>query len=64
MTILKVPDMHCEHCVQRISQALSREGMSFQVDLSHKTVAVEGDEAVIAAAIEALDDLGFPAQPS
>lgn len=64
MTTLKVPDMHCDHCVQRITQALKREGMTFQVDLDSKTVTVQGDEGTIAAAIEALDDLGFPAQPA
>lgn len=59
MTTLQVPDMHCENCVRRITEALTREGLTFQVNLDQKTVRVDGDAQAVAAAVEALDDLGF-----
>jgi copper chaperone len=59
MTVLIIPDMHCEHCVARITNALSDAGMKFEVSLENKTVSIiEGD---VAAAISELDDLGFDA---
>lgn len=62
MTTLKVPDMHCEKCVERITNALNREGMTFKVSLPDKTVSVEGEKAVVDKAVEALDDIGFEAK--
>lgn len=59
MTILQVPDMHCEHCVSRITAALSRLGLSFEVKLDEHQVHIAGDAAAIEQAVEALDDLGF-----
>lgn len=63
MTILKVPDMHCEKCVERITNALQAQNLQFRVSLQEKTVAVEGGEEQVEAAKKALDDLGFEAQP-
>ncbi|HOP11101.1 MAG TPA: heavy metal-associated domain-containing protein [Oscillospiraceae bacterium] len=60
MKTLKVPDMHCQMCVERISKALTGQGIAFKVDLATKTVEVE--DAKAAAAIETLDDIGFSAQ--
>ncbi len=60
MKTLKVPDMHCPKCVQRITKALADEGISCTVNLENKTVDV--DENRLAAALEALDDIGFSAQ--
>lgn len=60
-TTLKVPDMHCEKCVERITNALNAAKLSFQVSLENKTVTVDGDEACVNLAIEELDDLGFDA---
>lgn len=60
MTVLNVPDMHCEHCVARITNALNEAGMKFDVSLENKTVTInEGD---VAQAISELDDLGFEAK--
>ncbi len=61
MTTLKVPDMHCETCVERITKALEHAKLSFQVSLKNKTVVIHGDEKSVNTAIEALDDLGFDA---
>ena len=59
MKTLKVPDMHCEMCVARITRALNAAGIRFEVSLADKTVAVE--EKDVAAAKAALDELGFTA---
>lgn len=60
MTVLNVPDMHCEHCVSRITKALDAAGMKFEVSLDDKTVSIiEGD---VGKAVEELDDLGFEAK--
>ena len=61
MTILKVPDMHCEKCVERITDALNAANLSFQLSLENKTVTIEGGEECVKTAIEELDDLGFDA---
>ena len=57
MKVWKVPDMHCEKCVERIDKAMAAANIAATVDLTAKTVTV--DEAQAAAAAEALDDLGF-----
>ena len=62
MTTLNVPDMHCNMCVARITKALNEENLRFTVDLSSKTVQVDGDESAVARAVERLDDLGFEAK--
>ncbi|MFI3214482.1 MAG: heavy metal-associated domain-containing protein [Eubacteriales bacterium] len=59
MTILKVADMHCEKCVERITNALTEANIKFTVSLADKTVSVADDK--VATAIEELDDLGFDA---
>jgi copper chaperone CopZ len=59
MTTLKVPDMHCEKCVERITNALNVAKLIFQISLKDKTVIIDGDESNVNTAIEALDDLGF-----
>ncbi len=62
MTVLNVPDMHCENCVRRITEALNEENLSFSVSLADKTVSVEGDEVAVQKATQAMDDLGFEAK--
>lgn len=62
MTVIKVADMHCEKCVERITKLLTDEGLDFQVSLDNKSVTVDGDEHCVKMALEALDDLGFTAQ--
>ncbi len=59
MKTYKCEEMMCDGCVKRIKNGLSAEGIGHEVDLSAKTVKVEGDEAVQAKAVEILDDLGF-----
>ena len=62
MTELKVPEMHCEMCVKRITNALNDAKLSFSVSLQDKTVGIEGDDNAVNAAISALDDIGFEAK--
>ena len=62
MTTLKVPDMHCEKCVERITNALNAAKLTFHVSLEDKTVTIDGDESNVNTAVEALDDLGFDAE--
>lgn len=62
MTVLNVPDMHCENCVRRITEALNGEKLSFSVSLADQTISIEGDGAAVQKAVEAMDDLGFDAK--
>lgn len=57
--IINVPDMHCEKCVERIDKALGETGIKFEVDLSAKTVIVDGCEHCLKTALSELEDLGF-----
>lgn len=57
MKTWNVPDMHCERCVARITNALTEEGIAATVTLADQTVTVEDAQA--AQVREILDDLGF-----
>lgn len=61
MAVINVPGMMCEKCVARITKALDEANLKFTVTLENKTVTVDGDAAAVAAAIEAMDDIGFEA---
>ena len=61
MKKFKCEEMMCDHCVSRIHNALEEAGIGHEVDLTSKTVTVDGDEARIKEAVELLDDLGFSA---
>ena len=59
MKVIKVADMHCEKCVERITKLLTEEGLMFEVSLADKTVTIDGCDHCLKTALEALDDLGF-----
>lgn len=59
MKVIKVADMHCEKCVERISKSLAEKGLKFEVNLADKTVAIDGCDHCVQTALDALDDLGF-----
>lgn len=61
MTVLKVEDMHCGKCVERITKALTGADLKFEVSLENKTVTIDGCEHCVKIAVEELDDLGFDA---
>lgn len=56
---ISVPDMHCEACVKRITNALDEAGIKFTVSLQDKSVTVDGCEHCLATAMTELEDLGF-----
>lgn len=58
-TVLKVEEMHCEKCVERITKAMTAAELDFKVSLADKTVTIEGCDHCVAKAKEILDDLGF-----
>lgn len=62
MTTLKVPDMHCNMCVKRITDTLNAVNLKFSVSLDDKTVTIDGDEAAVLTAKSELDDIGFPVE--
>ncbi len=59
MKTIKVPDMMCENCVRRITNALTEADLKFQVSLEEKTVTVDGCENCVKTAVSELEDLGF-----
>ena len=62
MIILNVPEMHCENCVRRITEALTAAKLKFSVSLADKTVLIDGDDTAVSLAVSELDDLGFSAE--
>lgn len=58
MTI-RVPDMMCENCVKRITNALGAAGVDFSVSLEQKSVEVRGGDRAVQTAMTELEELGF-----
>ena len=56
MTTISVPDMMCENCVKRITNALTAAELKFTVSLDAKTVTIDG---CVKTAVSELEDLGF-----
>ena len=59
MTTIKVPDMMCTHCVERITHALKAADLAFTVSLEEKAVAIDGCQNCVQTAVSELEDLGF-----
>jgi copper chaperone CopZ len=59
MKTIKVPDMMCENCVKRITNALTEAELKFSVSLEAKSVTIDGCEHCLKTAVEELEDLGF-----
>ena len=59
MTTISVPDMMCENCVKRITNALTKDELKFSVELESKTVTIDGCQHCVKTAVEELEDLGF-----
>ena len=59
MTTISVPDMMCENCVKRITNALQAAELTFTVSLSDKTVSIDGCQHCVQTAVSELEDLGF-----
>ena len=61
-TILSVPEISCQHCVNAITKEVSRlQGVrNVQVDLTTKRVSVEASEQVSPAQlVEAINEAGY-----
>ena len=56
---ISVPDMMCENCVKRITNALNEAELKFNVSLADKTVTIDGCEHCLKTAMDELEDLGF-----
>lgn len=59
MFVLKVNDMMCGKCVERITKALNEANITNEVSLENKTVTIDGCEKCLAKAQSILADLGF-----
>jgi len=59
MKTISVPDMMCENCVRRITDALTRANLKFQVSLEKKIVEIDGCDNCVKTAVGELEDLGF-----
>ena len=59
MFTISVPDMMCENCVKRITNALTEAQLKFTVSLESKSVTIDGCEHCLKTAVEELEDLGF-----
>ena len=59
MTTISVPDMMCENCVKRITNALTQAELTFTVSLADKTVTIDGCQNCVKTAVGELEDLGF-----
>ena len=56
---ISVPDMMCENCVKRITNALTEADLKFEVSLADKTVTIDGCQNCLKTAMSELEDLGF-----
>ena len=59
MKTIYVPEMMCENCVRRITDALNGAELKFSVKLEDKTVTIDGCQHCVATAVSELEDLGF-----
>ena len=59
MTTISVPDMMCENCVKRITNALTGADLKFEVSMADKTVTIDGCQNCVKTAVSELEDLGF-----
>ena len=60
MTTISVPDMMCENCVKRITNALTAAELKFyRQSLDTKTVTIDGCDNCVKTAVSELEDLGF-----
>ncbi len=55
---ISVPDMHCEKCVKRITEALNKAKIEAEVNLQAKSVDIKND-ADLKNALNEIYELGF-----
>jgi hypothetical protein len=59
MKLIKVNGIHCEKCIERISNALRAAEIIFQISLEKKELMIDGCEQCVEKAMEILEELGF-----
>lgn len=64
MKTLKTPDMHCRHCVERIENVFTAEGVQAEISLADRTVTFDDAKTEKARVIALLDMLGFCVEES
>lgn len=57
--VMMIKDMNCEHCKMRIEKALNLENINCDINLEHKTVSVEGNSDILAAAKRIISAEGY-----
>ncbi len=62
MVKLKVKDMMCEHCVNKIATALEAANIKNEINLDDKTVSVDVDKLQLLEVLETLEELGYSAE--
>jgi len=62
MVKLKVKDMMCEHCVNKIDNALKVENIKHEINLEDKIVSVDVDNMQLLEVLEKLEKLGYSAE--
>jgi len=51
--------MNCEHCVRRITEALSETRVDFEINLERQAVIVEGRNDIVHIAKTAIREAGY-----
>ncbi|MDQ0361828.1 heavy-metal-associated domain-containing protein [Breznakia pachnodae] len=57
--ILIIKNMDCDHCVEKISEALTDAGIEFDINLEQKTVGILGRGDAVASATRIITGLGY-----
>ena len=57
--ILIIKNMNCDHCVDKISEALTDVGITFDINLEQKTVGIHGRGDAVAIATRVISELGY-----
>lgn len=57
--ILIIKNMDCDHCVEKISEALTDAGIEFDINLEKKTVGIHGRGDAVVTATRLITELGY-----
>ncbi|KLO21500.1 copper resistance protein CopZ [Marinitoga sp. 1197] len=62
-TVLLVPDMSCNHCVMRITNALKEINITeFEVKLDEKKVYIKSSDCDVELILKKLEEIDYPAE--
>lgn len=59
MLRLSIPEMKCQHCVDKVSQCLKKLDYEFEIKLSEKLALVAADEDAFIKISECLEAIGY-----